>query len=165
MRKHLYFICPTDHLETAISNVFQQENYYLTSLGNSVTFNPEFVEEINLLIETNNISEITFALSDDNRIIMDALKIQDSNNVRDLKNFYDIIIEEKKRQEVLWQTFDVRIPIISYYLNLKITELKFQLNNWFTDMIKVNAKIYNRQKNTFNEINADLLHLEYFSLN
>jgi len=165
MRKHLYFICPTDHLETVIGNNFQQENYYLTSLGNSVTFNPTLIEEVNSLLESKRITEITFVLSDNNRFILDALKIQSFNDVRGLKNFYDIISEQKNHKEVLWQKFNVRIPIISYYLNLKIKELQLQLNNWLTDSVKVNAKIYNRQQNTFNEIHADLLHLEHHSLN
>lgn len=55
MQKHLYFICPTDHLETVINNTFKQENYYCNSLGNSIKFDSEMVGQINVLIETKNI--------------------------------------------------------------------------------------------------------------
>mgnify|MGYP004137638051 CR=1 FL=1 len=70
MRKHLYFVCPTDHLETVINDHCYQENYYLTSLGNSVSFNSEFIGEINSLIEANRITEITFILSDNTSAIL-----------------------------------------------------------------------------------------------
>ena len=43
--------------------------------------------------------------------------------------------------------------------------LKPQLNNWFSDKVKVNAKIYLRQTNLFKEANVDLIHLEHFYLN
>jgi len=165
MRKHLYFVCPTDHLETVINSNFQQENYFLTSLGNSVTFNPQLIEEINLFIATKRITEITFILSDTNKMITDALKSQTFNEVRGLKRFYDVITEQKKCTAIVWQTLDIKVPIISFCLNLKIKELKLRLNSSIRGGVKVNAKIYNSRKNTFNEIYADLLHLAYFSLN
>lgn len=165
MRKHLYFVCPTDHLEVVINNLFHQENYYLTSLGNSVTFNPGLVEEINSLIETKCITEITFVLSDNNQMIMDALKNQRFNKVKGLKRFYNAITRQKNCEEGVRQIVDIRIPIISYYLNLKIRELKLQLNNGLSDTVNVNAKIYTKHNHTFNKIPTNLLYLEHFRLN
>ena len=51
MQKRLFFICPTDNLEKAINFKFKQENYFLTSLGNSFEFNKDDVKEINTHIK------------------------------------------------------------------------------------------------------------------
>lgn len=165
MQKHLYFVCPTDHLEAVINNKFRQENYYLTSLGNSITFDPELVDEINSIIESNAIREITFVLSDTNKMILDALKKQGFKDTRGLKKFHHLIAQQKEITESIWQTSDIHIPIISYYLNLKIKELRPHLNNWFADSVHVNAQIYNRQNDTFYETHFNLLSLQRFSLN
>ncbi len=165
MGKHLYFVCPTDHLEHVIDTNLGYENYYVTSLGNSITFNPELIKEINSLIKTKSISEITFVLSDNNSVILDALRSQDFNNIRGLESFYNTITDRKRSIETLWQILDIRIPIISYYLDLKIKELQLRLNNWLPNPIGVNAKIYNKQNNTYIGIHTDLLHLAHFSLN
>ena len=165
MYKQLYFVCPTDHLETVINNHFPQKNYYLTSLGSSFHFNCGFVEEINSLMETKEITEINFVLSDNNKLILDALKSQDFKNVRGLKRFYDVIIEKEKRTTAVWQTSDIQISIISYYLDLKKSELQSQLSNRFSDRIKISTKIYFRRKNVFNEIYPDIFSLNPFHLN
>ncbi len=81
MRKHLYFICPTDRLEAVINARFKQENYYWTSLGNSVSFDNERVGEINALMETKSITGITFVLSDDNCMFLDALKDREFSSI------------------------------------------------------------------------------------
>ena len=165
MNKHLYFVCPTDNLETVINNKFHQENYYLTSLGNSINFRPELINEINSLVEAKNITNITFVLSLNNRIISDALKSQNYNNIKGLKSFYDVITKEKYRSKALWLTSDIQVLIISYYLNLKTRKLKLLLNNWFRDEVKVKAKIYHKKDNTFNEVLNNILSLESFISN
>ena len=68
MRK-LYFVCPTDCLERTLDKN-RQENYYVTSLGNSVIFSEEMVEKINSFIESKGIKEITFVLSNNNRCMV-----------------------------------------------------------------------------------------------
>ena len=165
MNRHLYFVCPTDHLEIVIDNHFQGKNYYVTSLGNSINFDSEQAEEINSLIEAKNITEIHFVLSNNNKIIKDSLKNKTFNNIQELNGFYDIITKQKKRIEVLWHKFDNQNPIISYYLNLKIQELKLQMNDWLSDKVKINAKIYNGPTNVFNEINSNLLLIEHMHPN
>lgn len=164
MRRHLFFICPTDHLETIIDKHFHEENYYITSLGNSVNFNPQLIEEINALVEAKSITEISFVLSDNNKIIMDALKSEDFKSIRGLESFYHRISAHKKGTEVLRHVFHSEIPLITQCLTFKVQALKPQLNNWFADKVKVNAKIYKRQTNVFKEANADLIHLDLFCL-
>lgn len=165
MQSHLFFVCPTDHLETVIDKHFHEDNYYITSLGNSVNFNSPVSEEINALVEAKSIAEISFVLSDNNKIMMDALESENFKSIRGLENFYDKTSEPKKRTEVLRRAFHTEIPLITHYLNLKVQGLKPQLNNWFSDKVKVNAKIYLRQTNLFKEANVDLIHLEHFYLN
>ncbi|MFT7073820.1 MAG: hypothetical protein ACJAX3_002820, partial [Patiriisocius sp.] len=60
MKKHLFFICPTDYLEFTINQSFKDKNYYFTSLGNSVKFHSETMYEIKHLIRKYDIREISF---------------------------------------------------------------------------------------------------------
>ena len=165
MQKHLFFVCPTDHLETVIDKHFDEENYYLTSLGNSVDFDSEIIEEINTLIEAKSITEISFVLSDTNKIIMDALEREEFKGVTGLESFYESISEPKKRTEVLRHVFQTELPLINQYLQMKVRGLKHGLNFWFSDKVSVNAKVYRRQTNVFKEANTNLIELECFCLN
>ena len=165
MGKHLYFVCPTDNLETIIESHFQNKNYFFSSLGNSLGFSFEVVEEINSLIENKAITEINFVLADNNKLISGGINDERFDELSSLENFYDIIQTQKKQTEAVWNKIDSRIPIISYYLNLKIQELNNQLIDVFDKNITINGKIYKTNANSFNEIHADLLHLDKFILN
>lgn len=165
MQKHLYFICPTDHLETVIHSTFSQENYYYTSLGNSITFDTELVRQLQELLAAKDIREISFILSDDNRIILDALGNHDFSKISGLDNFYCDITRQKEFSEELWQSCNLRFLILSNYLNNKIKELRLQLQTAARSQVKINGKIYSRQAKIFSDIYADLIGREYFSLN
>ncbi|MBQ4821850.1 hypothetical protein [Aquimarina sp. MMG016] len=165
MQKRLYFICPTDHLESVINKAFKQENYYCTSLGNSIRFTSEMVGQINALITTKEIKEITFVLSSNNHIITDALKNHDFMNIRGLANFYNEIHKQKLHSEVLWQTNHRQFLILSYYLNMKIKELHFELSNLSCIPVKINGKIYSREENVFKNIYSDLICIEKHYVN
>ncbi|WP_281615744.1 hypothetical protein [Flammeovirga sp. SubArs3] len=95
MQKHLYFVCPTDHLETIIEATFKEENYYYSSLGNSVSFEKDIISEINDVIETNNIKEVTFILSNTNKLILDAIQHESQPLVIGMKRFYYDVIRQK----------------------------------------------------------------------
>lgn len=164
MQKHLFFVCPTDHLEAIINDKFREENYYLTALGNSVAFNTNLITEINALIARKNITEITFVLSDNNQILLDALRHQNFAGVRGLDHFYYEITKQKRLTERIWQKCNLPISVLSYYLNLKIKELTPLLNNG-VDQINVNASVYNRKRKIFRAIGTDLFQREYHSLN
>lgn len=157
MKKLLYFICPTDNLESIINDVFRQENYYYSSLGNSISFKNNVIRQTKKLITTKNISEITFVLSNDNRIVLDAVGGQDFSDIRGLKKFYNQIIKQKEQTEMSWQTLNRQFLILSYHLNNKIKELKLGLDASIIDQIKISGKIYNRQENNFNDIYSDLI--------
>ena len=165
MKRHLFFVCPTDYLETVINKHFHQENYFITSLGNSISFNSQVIEEINTLVEAKSIAEISFVLSDNNKIIMDALKSENFDSFKGLESFYDRISAQTKRTDILKHVFHNETPFIGNYLNFKVQGLIPQLNNWLSDKVKVNAKIYQRQTNIFKETYTELIHLGNFCLN
>ena len=162
MLKHLYFTCPTDHLETIINKSFEQENYFVSSLGNSVSFTSEFVNEVSSFIKAKSINKITFILSHNNRIIAKGDKC---NNEIEVKNFLKLINNKSEESHNTCEKFNFQNSSISYYLNLKIKELELKLKNRCSETININAKIYNRQKNAFSEFQFDLVHLDYFNLN
>ncbi len=60
---------------------------------------------------------------------------------------------------------NTHIPIISYLLDKKVTELKPKINKWLIEGITINAKVYHREKGIFNEVNQDLFNIKYFSIN
>ena len=73
MKKHLFFVCPTDFLESTISEQFKGDLYFITSLGNSIKFDNDFLDQLKVLLSSQQISEITFLLSLDNSIVKDAM--------------------------------------------------------------------------------------------
>lgn len=162
MQKHLYFICPTDHLEATINRVSKQEVYYYTSLGNSVTLDVDTVRRIKELIVIKNIEKISFVLSYDNSVLIDAMKRQHSPEIKGLNDFYNRITKQKDHVKTLWQTPNNQHLILSYYLKNKIDQLRKSL---LIDQLNISGKIYDRRKNIFNDIYADLLCLESFNLN
>ena len=86
MFNKLYFICPTDNIESIINSKLNDNNFYITSLANSITFNYDFIKELLSIIESKKISEITFVLSDDNKLINDALENKQFKNIRSLNH-------------------------------------------------------------------------------
>ena len=165
MKKHLYFICPTDYLETVINGTFKQENYYITSLGNSITFDRKTVAAISKLVEKKNITEITFVLSDNNPIVMDGLNDQDFANVWGLGHFYRKITKLEVRAELLWQTGHLAVPVLAYYLGKRIEDLRAKLGRGRIDRLAINAKVFYSQRNVFREPRYDLFYRESFKLN
>lgn len=166
MDKHLFFICPTDHLEVIINNTFKQENYFYSSLANSLMLDIDMVGHLNDLIETTYISEITFVLSDDNKIIREALINKDYADLRGLNKFYNHISYQKKRFGLIVQKQDLTRSLLSYYLNIRIKELNQKLSaSWFSGQIKINAQIYERKQSNFLQINSKTFYKECFNLN
>lgn len=165
MQKHLYFICPTDHLEPVINNTFKQENYYFTSLGNSIAFDTSMVWQLNELLQSKNIRDISFVLSDNNRIVSDALEKQDFSEITGLSNFYNQITRQKEYFKGVWQTYNRQFLILSYHLNDKIKELRLGLKCLSIDPLKISGKIFNRHEEVFSDIYSDLICREYISVN
>ena len=165
IKNSLNFICPTDCLEPIINDAFTQENYYYSSLGNSITFDSKVVYQLEKLIRKRNIKEISFVLSSDNRIVLDALGNQDFSDVRGLGNFYKKVILQKEQIGLTWKIWDRPSLLLSYHLNKKIRELKLELNDYAIDQLSISGKIYNRQEDLFTDIYPDVVCMDYASVN
>ena len=142
MSNCLYFICPTDHLETVIEQSFNQAHYFYTSLGNSVVLNPETVGQINELVASKNIKQITFLLSRNNGIIQAALKNEKCVDIKGLCSFYHFINNHLGNLNFNQRIEDVELQLISNYLNKKVNEFSSMLNKSLMDDISINGSIY-----------------------
>ena len=165
MKKSLHFICPTDGLETIIDGAFRQENYYYSSLGNSVLFNRKMLRDLKKLILEKNITEISFVLCNNNRIVSDAFSNQGFSGIRGLNNFYDKVMEQKERVEILWKTLNTESLILSYYLNQKIKELEKGLSRLAIKGLKFSGKIYDKKEDSFKDIYPNLICMDYPNFN
>lgn len=165
MRKHLFFICPMDHLESVIEAEFKEENYYLTSLGNSMDFSNDLVGEINALVEVNGIREITFVLSSDNKIISNAIAKQTSGEPKTLSDFQRSILELADDFKAFWHKEGFMFTVLSSFLQKKAIELSSQISPWLSDDIKINTQIYSRCQNNFKKTNSCILWRKLICLN
>lgn len=165
MKKHLFFICPADYLEGVINSSFDHENYFVTSLGNSIQLSSDEVEEIKELIETKGIRKITFVLSADNPIVLDAMGKQEFSDIQGLGRLYVETAKQKAQFNLLWQKSNPRISILSHHLKMKIKELRSKLGDWLVDQMIIKAKVYCRRRNIFIEVDHDLIHRESYHLN
>jgi hypothetical protein len=164
MQNNLFLICPTDGLEPVINTAFKQENYFYTSLGNSFISNKKTIKHIVQLIEQKDISDIYFIISNDNKIIIDALGNQCFSGIKGLNHLYNEITIQKKRSERVTYRHKRKFSLLSFYLNKKINELQLQLNNLSSQPI-VGGKIYSRNQNEFIDIYSSLVCLDKYHLN
>lgn len=149
MHKHLYFVCPSDNLEGLIDKKFPQENYFLSSLGNSISFSKDIMQEVNALIELKGIDKITFILSDDNKLIFDGLRNQNFDNINVLKKLYNNISDYKKLTSKVYTEGNLQILVTSNLLNEKIKEIKLSLYDWLSSKVNIDAKIFIRKSEEF----------------
>ena len=156
MHKHLYFVCPSDNLEGLIDKKFPQENYFLSSLGNSISFSKDIMQEVNALIELKGIDKITFILSDDNKLIFDGLRNQNFDNINVLKKLYNNISDYKKLTSKVYTEGNLQILVTSNLLNEKIKEIKLSLYDWLSSKVNIDAKIYIRKSDEFKGFPNDL---------
>ena len=164
MFNKLYFICPTDNIESIINSKLNDNNFYITSLANSITLNYNFIRELYLIIESKKIREITFVLSDDNRLINDILENKDNKNIRSLDHLNLEIYSHKNFFKKELTISQIRLDIISYLLNQKKNELK-NITDSLGLKLDINAKVYNKEVNEFTKVKSKLLNLEFFNLN
>ncbi len=165
LQGHLYFVCPTDNMETLVNNNFDQDNYYVTSLGNSIPFDMSLIEEISALIEVKRIRNITFVLSNENRLLIDAIEHQTYTGLQGLDDFYSLIGRYTKDFTKMWRTNDLHTQVLSFYLDMKTNELRSKLNSWLANELTIDAKIYDTQSHIFNNISVNRHQLQPFNLN
>lgn len=165
MRRTLHFICPTDCLESIINQTFSGEHYFFTSLGNSLTFDEETVSRVINLIETKDIRQISFILSNDNKIVLDALGNQIFGTLKGLYDFYHLLEKEKALAEDLWLHYNRPFLLSSCHLQQKIGELKAGLQNRSKSGLNIDAKIYKKQEGIFRRIYPKLILKRNLNLN
>ena len=165
MHKHLYFVCPSDNLEGLIDKKFPQENYFLSSLGNSLSLSKDIMQEVSALIELKGIDKITFILSDDNKLIFDGLRNQNFDNINVLKKLYNNISNYKKLTSKVYGEENIQILVTSNLLNEKIKEIKLSLCDWLSSKVNIDAKIYIRKSDEFKGFSNDLFDPRNLHLN
>ena len=165
MQKNLYFLCPSENLEAVIEKSFHQENYFLSSLGNSISFSDDFILDINSLIESKGIGKITFILSNNNRFILDAMKNQEFKYIKELKEYYKTIEKRKVLTIKSYKNKNFTSLITSHILKTKINELNSNLFDWIRNKISIEGKIYDPTKNMFFDVRINIIEPESLFLN
>jgi hypothetical protein len=164
MNRCLYMICPTDHLESVINNRFTEACYFYTSLGNMTSLNERTLRQIVELIEKNDIQEITFILSTDNNILLDALNNQCFIETRGLNKAYGDFLKYKTQIAEIWSTHRKKDLIISYHLHQKIKVLRTGLSEFLLNIPDINGQIYSKSNNSFRPIHSPVVFLNYCQL-
>lgn len=160
MNKHLFFICPTDSIEFLINRLYKSENYFITSLGNSMTFKMNEKEEIKSFIKSKKITEITFVLRDNNKVFQDAITNQEYSTIAGVRSFYnqmkalEVFSEKKLNQNYSNDNFILK------HLNKKVKDLKCKLDNWSVENIKFNAIVYSNTKQSLHIVYQNKLNLK-----
>lgn len=157
MINHLFMICPTDHIEYIIHQNFYGQKYFYTSLGNSFSMGRNELSEIIQIIKKYRIEDITFIISENNKIIFDANQEQYFIGIRGLKKTYSNINSKGKMTDQMWLSHDHHILFLSYFLIDKINKLKEHLRNNSMPTLKVDAKIYSKAYNSFKGIYHEIL--------
>ena len=165
MQKNLYFLCPSENLEAVIEKSYPQENYFLSSLGNSISFSDDFILDINSLIESKGIGKIIFILSNNNRFILDAMKNQEFKYIKELKEYYKTIEKRKVLTIKSCKNKNFTSLITSHILKTKINELNSNLFDWIRNKISIEGKIYDPTKNMFFDVRINIIEPESLFLN
>jgi len=150
-------VCPSDHLEPIIYHSFKGQKYFYTSLGNTVDFDNGTLREIAKLIADNDIEKVTFILSENNRIALDALSNQYLIKVRGLDKAYRRFLTYKRLSLKSWQMNNYRTMIISHHLNQKIEEMRNGLHDLLPVQPEINGKVFSKSMSSFRPIYSRLV--------
>ena len=166
MSKCLYMVCPTDLLEPILDLSSDELNYFYSSLGNNLALDKKIFEEISLTIEKEGIIEIIFAISENNRIVLDALSNQNLKNLRGINSSYNKLLFLKKQTIGFWGNDHNNILYISYFINEKISQLKSGLGQHLKNLPIIKGKNFSsREKNTYKKIPLQQLFIPRIRLN
>ena len=161
----LFLVCPTDFLESTINKEFKGDNLFYSSLGNNASFCTNTVTNLEELVINNNIKEIYFVLSTQNKIILHAMAGQSLSQIRGLKNFDSYIKKNKEMSELFWNSNDTTRVIISYFINQKIEQLKENFRSDINRLVNIKGKIFFKTENKFLNIYSKFVCLNNLNLN
>ena len=158
MHKCLYMVCPTDHLEPVIYRRFNGRKYFYSSLGNTFSMNETTFKSISATIKKHGITEVFVVLSDDNRIVNDALNGQKSAAIiSGLKKPYTQLLKHHENVLSSWKVADKRELTLSYHLNHKIEELRQGLGKFLNDPPIIRGQLFFRKTSSFSDIHSQLV--------
>jgi len=156
MAKHLFMICPTDFIEPIVRKNFDGQKYFYTSLGNTFNVGQNSVDDLIAVVQKHEIEEITFIISEKNKIILDATQGQKFRNIRGLQHSYERINDKRNLSHQMWSSHEQHILFLSYYLSEKVNKLRKHLRANSLTMLAVNAKIYSQKYNSFRGIYPEI---------
>lgn len=164
MTNKLFFICPTDYLESQINRNFSGNHFFMTTLGNMADFNTNTIYQVISIIETYAIDEILFVIAEENCIIRDAVELQKYKSINRLNQCYTHFQKNIKQRmsEPYFYPFNF---IISFHLNQKMEELMNVLKNNLTILPKIKGIIYSKNNNKFIPVYSKIALLNPISLN
>ena len=165
MKKCLFIICPTDCLEPIINKIFDCENYFYTSLGNTFCDDTKTIQYLNGIVQKHAIRDICFVLSCDNVIVLDALRNSELSSIPYLKHLHKDMNHQQSKLNFITTEDSYLFTVLSYHLNEKIKTLNFQLSDRQKQTVRVTGKIYNRKQEIFTSIYSNLICLEQYHLN
>ena len=146
-----------DHLEPVVNSVLKGENYFYTSLGNSLVFDADLMSNICTLIESKLITDISFVLADNNKVVTDAFYKKDFSRIKWLKSFYETISIHKEESKA----FDHHLInplklVLARHLTTKVSVLKKHLASSGLIHINIDAMIFKTESKCFDDINLNL---------
>ena len=165
METTLFLLCPTDCLESKINKEFKGDNLFYSSLANNYSFCMNTVANLEELIINNDIKEIYFVLSTQNKIILDTIAGQSLSQIRGFQNFDHLTNKHKELSELFWNSTDTKRVIISYFNNHKIEQLKENFRSDINRLVRIKGKIFFKTENEFLNINSKLVCLNHLNLN
>ena len=165
MRDVLYFVCPTDCIEPIINETFKTNNFFFTSLGNSIDMNWSVIEKVKSMIDEMNISDIRFVLSDQNQIVLDAIQCQKFAGIRGLQSMYLKMHDSRSDLMAFNKTGKYNYILLSHHLNSQINILKRELDYCQYEPIQVSGRLYNKEENLFYNISSEIVCSGHYSLN
>ena len=165
MSKWLYMVCPTDFLEPIIYLSSDELNYFYSSLGNNLALDKKTLEKIASTIKKEGISEIIFVLSENNRIVLDALCNQNLKKLRGLNLSYNKLSLLKKQTSIFWGNDHIKTIFISYFLNEKISQLKSSLDQYLKNLPGIKGKIFSKSTDCFRAIYPELVCIDTLNFN
>jgi len=136
-------LIPTDNLESTKRDRFNGQKFFCSSLGNTLVIEKEILDQIASIVTKNEINEITFSLSESNRIVLDALSNQHYSDIKGLNEAYNHILPHQKDVKNSWDLNNQHAMILSYHLNDKINE--------------INGILFSKFYNGFRQIHPELI--------
>ena len=165
METTLFLLCPTDCLESKINKEFKGDNLFYSSRANNYSFCMNTVANLEELIINNDIKEIYFVLSTQNKIILDTIAGQSLSQIRGFQNFDHLTNKHKELSELFWNSTDTKRVIISYFNNHKIEQLKENFRSDINRLVRIKGKIFFKTENEFLNIYSKLVCLNHLNLN